>query len=146
MWIVPGFFINFLFFQYLPESCFTTRTGIFRILWIAKTPVLISAFLLIAILVPYGKIIKILTPIFFTLSTELIICLIDLNPLSLSIKIKPSLLKYDEMKGIFFNSFFKMNTDLLKKKLKKNVSQADWWLLASKKILFFGIFSMPAIS
>ena len=51
--------------------------------------------------------------------------LIELNPLSLLMKIKPSLLKYPEKIGIFLSSSFKINKDPLKNAVKKKVSHAD---------------------
>ena len=57
--------------------------------------------------------------------TDLFMTLIELKPLSLLMKIKPSLLKYREKIGMFLSSSFKINTDPLKSAVKKKVSHAD---------------------
>jgi hypothetical protein len=54
------------------------------------------------------------------------ICFKEFNPLFLSMKMKPSFLKYHDIIGINLNSFFKIKMGSSNKKVKKKVSQADW--------------------
>ena len=84
-----------------------------------KNPEFILADLLGIILVPSGKIINFVLPFLISLSTDLVIVLIEFKPLSLFIKIKPNLLKYLENIGICFNSSFKINTEPLNNAVKK---------------------------
>ena len=123
--ILPFNLVNFLLIQNFPELCITGKIGIFVILCIAKNPEFILADLLGIILVPSGKIINFVLPFLISLSTDLVIVLIEFKPLSLFIKIKPNLLKYLENIGICFNSSFNINTEPLNNAVKKKVSHAD---------------------